>query len=220
MHELEKIQSNRKENLKKIIEERFGNKIDAFADFIGRNKYVVYALLWDVNKPNQRNITDSTARLFEQKLNLEVYSLDLKEAHQTDPDSAVIPLMDNKVSNDLGDIYLHDYEQIKLPKNMFGNIGSFSDLIAYKVNDMDMYPLYSIGDIVIINRFKRTIVDDQQYLVRINGKFYIRTLKTIEKMLHVIWLNQTLLFDLDSEKIKVFGIVDVEIRKKLYSGDN
>ncbi len=175
-------------------------------------------LIRRICNPNHRNITTSTARLFEQKLNLEIYSLDAEEPQQDDPGNLIIPFMDYKVSNDFGEIYFHDYERIKLPTYLFSNIASSSDLIAFKIMDMEMFPQYSIGDVVIINRLKRNIDDDHQYLIRVNGKFYIRTLRTLNKKLEVCALNKIQEYDINDKNIKIFGIVDTEIRKKLYTG--
>lgn len=211
------IQKTRKENLKKIIKDKFGDKIDVFAKHIGKNKHVVYAMLWDVDNSNNRKISDATARAIEQKLSIELFSLDQEQCIvEIDPNMVIIPFMDNKLSNDLGDVYIHTYERIKLPKNMFENIANISDLLAFKISNMDMFPSYSIGDIVIINRLKQSIEDNHQYLVKQDGKFLIRTFTTKNNKIYISYFKETLELEANDSGFEIFGIVDLEIRKKLY----
>ncbi|MBX9866492.1 MAG: S24 family peptidase [Burkholderiales bacterium] len=219
MNEQEKLQQIRKENLKKIIKDRFGNKVEAYADFMGKNKYVIYAMLWEISNPNHRKITDQAARVIEQKLGLELFLLDKgDDIDVVDDDNLIIPLIDYQESNNMHDLHIHEYERIKLPKVLFSNINSIQELIGFKIPNMDMFPHFSLGDIVVINRAKRIVEDDHAYLVRIDGKFYIRILKTVNKTLYIYSLNKEQQFELDSDRVKIYGIVDVEIRKKLYTG--
>lgn len=219
MNEQDKIQQIRKDNLRAIIKSRFGGKVDGFANQLGKSKYVIYAMLWDTTNLNHRKITDQFARAIEQKLNLAVFSLDSIDDQNPDDGNIIIPLIDYQESNSMQDLHIHTLDQIKLPKEMFLNINSVQDLIGFKVPDMDMFPSYSIGDIVIVNRFKRVVEDGHAYLVRIDGKFYIRTLRTVNNVLQVVSLNNELQLEPNSNRIKIYGIVDVEIRKKLYRGN-
>ena len=211
------VQKIRKDNLKKLIKERFNDKIDAFSEFVGKNKYVVYAMLWDVENPNSRKISDATARAIEQKLSIEIFSLDSEpDKILEDPSVLIIPLMDYKLSNDLGDIYVHNYDRVKLPKELFQNINSTSDLIAFKIPDMEMFPFYSIGDIIIVNKLKRSVEDNHQYLIFSDGKFRVRTLISKDNHPYIKPANSPGDISQNDSKFKIFGIVDVEIRKKLY----
>ena len=211
------VQKIRKDNLKRIVKERFSDRIDAFSEFIGKNKYVVYAMLWDITNPNHRKVSDASARAIEQKLGIETFSLDLEpDKIVEDPSMLIVPLMDYKLSNDLGDIYLHNYDRVKLPKELFHNISSTSDLIGFKIPDMEMFPFYSIGDIVVINRLKRSIEDNHQYLILSEGKFCIRTLISKDNLPYIKPANSSVDMNHTNSKFKIFGIVDVEIRKKLY----
>lgn len=73
------IQLNRMANIKRIISENFNDKIDLFAEFLGKSKYIIYAWLWDLDKPQRRNITTEVARSIELKLSLPTNSLDSSE---------------------------------------------------------------------------------------------------------------------------------------------
>lgn len=219
MHTQDKLQEIRKNNLKKIIKDFFENKVELYANKMGKNKYVVYAMLWETTNPNHRKITEQAARAIEQKLGLDLYYMDNENTEQTiDVDNLIIPLIDYQESNNMHDLHVHESERIKLPKGLFLNIASAHELIGFKIPNMDMFPHYSIGDIVIINRAKRSIEDDHAYLIRIDNKFHIRILKTVNEILYICSLNKEQQFDIDSNRIKIYGIVDVEIRKKLYSG--
>lgn len=217
MEQSKLIQKIRKNNLKKIIKNDFGDKIDVFADKIGKNKFVVYAMLWPIENLNHRKISDATSRAIEQKLGLELFSLDAEQdQYVDDPNYIIIPFMDIKSSNEYGDIFLHSTERIKLPKAMFDNISSIGDLIAYKICDMEMYPLYGIGDIVIVNRLKSEIEDGHQYLIQHKGKFIIRTLTSIEDVVLIESSRVSVQIKKQSSEITIAGIIDTEIRKKLY----
>lgn len=218
MEQTKHIQQIRKENLKKIIKQDFGDKIDAFANKVEKNKYVMYAMLWDIDNPNNRKISDATARAIEQKLGIDLFSLDVElDTFIEDPNYIIIPYMDIKTSNEYTDIYLHPTDRIKLPKAIFENISSRSDLIAYKISDMEMFPIYSINDIVIVNRMKQEIEDWHQYLIILNNKFLIRTLSTINDNIKVEAERNSVEVKKNSSNFSVVGIVDLEIRKKIYA---
>lgn len=73
------IQLNRINNIKRIVEEKFNGNIESFADYLGKSKFIVYAWLWDLDKPQRRNITTETARMIELKLALPTNLLDSSE---------------------------------------------------------------------------------------------------------------------------------------------
>ncbi len=80
---MENIQIIRMNNIKQVINESFVGKIDAFAEHIGKSKYVVYAWLWELDNPNRRNITTDSARLIENKLGLPKGYIDKSDLENT-----------------------------------------------------------------------------------------------------------------------------------------
>lgn len=74
--EANKIQIIRKQNLNKLLKEKFNSNEEEFGNRIGKDRYFLYPLLWNCETAGSREVTDKTARTIEQSLLLPSNYLD------------------------------------------------------------------------------------------------------------------------------------------------
>jgi hypothetical protein len=171
------LQKARKNNLKSLINESYDGAIDVFATKVGKHKNFIYSLLWDVDNPNNRNITDKMARLFEKILNLENGYLDRLSGSSSIGDYVYLKFID--IADSMGTDKLAISEEISFPmivNDIFKRNLVASDLVAVRVFDNSMIPFCDFDDVIIIDTSFKDLREQQYYLIRYNYKLLIRRL--------------------------------------------
>lgn len=171
------LQKARKSNLKSLISESYDGVVDAFATRVGKHKNFIYSLLWDVDNPNNRNITDKMARLFEKVLNLENGYLDRLAGVSAISDYVFLKFID--VTDSAGTEKLAISDETSFPiivNDLFKRNLVSSDLVAVKVFDNSMIPFCDFDDVIIIDTSFKELREQQYYLIRYNLKLLIRRL--------------------------------------------
>lgn len=208
------LQKARKSNLKNLINDSYDGSVEAFAALVGKHKNFIYSLLWDVENPNNRNITDKMSRLFEKILNLEAGYLDRLVGSSSIGDYTYIKFLDIKDSIGTEKLSISDETSFPIIVNdLFKRNLVADDLIAVRVFDNSMIPFCDFDDVVIIDRSFREHQEQQYYLIRYNLKFFIRRLDfgsegyvfNIENS-HSAHLN-TINTETEKDKLDIIGII-------------
>ncbi|RTL10388.1 MAG: S24 family peptidase [Neisseriaceae bacterium] len=181
MNDQEKIiQTNRKNNLRKVIIDEFDDNIDKFAAAVDKHRNFIYALLWDTDNPNSRKITDKMARFLEKKSGMVDGFLDSDgSASAINKNILNIPFLEVEMSTKLEEMkYSVELSFPLLSSELYGKpINSPKDLFAVKVFDNSLFPFIKFGDTVIIDYSMRRVEDNHYYLVKYYGIFYLRKAK-------------------------------------------
>lgn len=212
------IQVRRKNNLRKAIIDNFNNSIDEFAAAVDKHRNFVYALLWDVDNPNNRKITDKMARFLEKKSNIPDRYLD-NEDNSLIVNRIIsnVPYLDVELSTRLQEMkYSKDTSFPILSAELNGRpINTLKDLFAVKVFDNSLFPYVKFGDTVVIDYSMRRLENNQYYLIRHYGFFYIRIAKIEHGKFFLcshanndseLQANEHKI-SLEDEKLEVLGIV-------------
>ncbi len=72
------MQIIRKQNLNKLLKEKFNSNEEEFGSKIGKDRYFLYPLLWNCETAGSREVTEKTARSIEQSLLLPINFLDFE----------------------------------------------------------------------------------------------------------------------------------------------
>lgn len=171
------LQKARKTNLKSLINEAYDGSIDAFASKVGKHKNFIYSLLWDVDNPNNRSMTDKMARLFEKILNLESGYLDRLAGTSPIGDYTFVKFID--VADSIGTDKLAISDDTSFPiivNDIFKRNLVASDLVAVRVFDNSMIPFCDFDDVIIIDTSFKELREQQYYLIRYNYKLLLRRL--------------------------------------------
>lgn len=174
------IQIIRKDNLRKVIVDKFNDNIDKFAAAVDKHRNFIYALLWDIDNPNNRKITDKMARFLEKKSGLVDGFLDSDgSASAISRNVLNIPFLEIELSTRLQEMkYSPELSFPLLFSELNGKpINSPTDLFAVKVFDNSLFPQVKFGDTVIIDYSMRRLESNQYYLVKYYEIFYIRRVK-------------------------------------------
>lgn len=164
----DKVYTIRKENLKKIVTERFGT----FSKF-AKIKDIEAAPLYKIQN-DQVKMGERAARNYEKLLGLEPYSLDYTIS--TSEDTYIIPLYEASILANPANIP---------PKNSKGDISVVSilisnkkliprNLIALEINCSSMANTINEGAYVIIDLSNKKIIDGKIYALRISNTVIIR----------------------------------------------
>ena len=172
-------QRNRKRNLKAIINHQFDGSVDAFASFLDKHKNFIYSLLWDVENPNNRKITDKMARLIEKHLQLQDGYLDKIDNSITDSyvsqNYIYIPYLDIIESENTAIERMSEEPSFPLLHSeiLKKNLNS-TDLVAVKTFDNSMVPYCDFEDTLVVDRSFTNLRSNQYYLIKYFNKLYIR----------------------------------------------
>lgn len=174
------IQIIRKNNLRKVIIDEFDDNIDKFAATVDKHRNFIYALLWGIDNPNNRKITDKMARFLEKKSGMVDGFLDSDgSASAVNKNVLNIPFLDVELSTKLQE--MKHSPELSFPllfSELNGKpINSPTDLFAVKVFDNSLFPHVKFGDTVIVDYSMRRLENNQYYLVKYYEIFYIRKVK-------------------------------------------
>lgn len=208
------LQKTRKSNLKTLINKAYDGTVDAFAARVGKHKNFIYSLLWDVDNPNNRSISDKMARLFEKVLNLESGYLDKLSETSAIGDYVFLKFIDISDSIELANMSISEETSFPIIVNdLFKKNLVASDLVAVRVFDNSMFPYCDFDDVLIIDTSFKEFRDQQYYLIRYNGKLLIRRLDfgvegfvfNIEN--HLSNYCNSINVEMEKNKIKLEGVV-------------
>lgn len=212
------IQIIRKKNLRKAILDRFSDNIDEFAAAVDKHRNFIYALLWDVNNPNNRKITDKMARFLEKQSGIPDGYLDSADTNSLVINGILnIPYLDIETSTRLQEMkYSSERSFPILSTELNGKpVNSLKDLFAVRIFDNSLFPHVKFGDTVLIDYSMRQVQNNQYYLVKYYGIFYIRKAKIEQGKLllcsHISEDNDSQLnghqITVDDKKLEILGIV-------------
>ena len=186
------LQITRKSNLKKVIDQEFNGKVEDFAKSLGKNKFFIYGLLWDIDKRASRNITDKTARLIEKNLRLPDGFLD-NENQVEDASVFFIPFINISVSEANKQLSFSTEDSLGISKyELINNKLDPSTLLALRVFDDSMSNNFEIDDVVFIDLTKKDFISGKIYFIKLKNNFVLRKL--------------TRSFDTDNIKISITNL--------------
>lgn len=217
--QIDQIQIVRKENLNKILHDKFNNNVSEFAERIGKNRYFLYGLLWGVEKTSSRKVTDKTARLIEKHLLLPLNSLDNK-VMPSDYNVLDVKLVDIFKSEQNRMLSFHNNRSIFISELELSirNI-NYQDIFCVRINDNSMNPLFMVDDVIFFDKTKTEFLNNKIYFICLNGSFLIRKLSKLDtkpdKIL-VIPINEfegNKIIELDSiNKLTILGSPAMQIK--------
>lgn len=193
------IQIIRKNNLRKVIVDKFNDNIDEFAAAVGKHRNFIYALLWGVDNPNNRKITDKMARFLEKQSGTPDEYLDGVDSDLILSNGILnIPYLDVELSTRVQEMkYSTERSFPILATELNGKpVNTSKDLFAVRVFDSSLFPNVKFGDTVVIDYSMRQVQNNQYYLIKYYGVFYIRKAKIEQGRL---FLHSHMTNDIDSQ---------------------
>lgn len=210
------LQKARKHNLRCLIDEFYSGSVEGFASVVGKHKNFIYSLLWDVDNPNHRPISDKMSRLLEKAANKESGYLDRLVGTASISDYVYIKFLDILDATGTDKLPISDEPSYPLLLNdIFKRELVASDLLAVRVFDNSMVPYCDFEDIIIIDKSFYEPREQQYYLIRYNLRYLIRRLdfgvdgyvfnteKNDSKHLNNINMEK----ELEKNKLDIIGIV-------------
>lgn len=171
------IQLSRKQNLNKILEQRFMGNVTDFSKVLGKHKFFVYGLLWSLDKAASRKITDKTARYIESKLDFPCGFLDL-DALPEDLRISYIPFVDMPLSEELNNLNLAQQSFVISESELeFFRLKS-KHLLAIRITSAQIKH-FKPSDVVIVDTNKREILTNHVYFVKLNNQFIFREVRRV-----------------------------------------
>ena len=224
---MDPMKRNRRINLQTIIETRYDNNQRACADSWGMKAPMINRWLAD-NVKNPRSISESSARRIEELEGLDEYSLDLE------PEEFVVINTENKIlitrksgyisvsnaSSSMGyGTSAPDFEMVvdvmKVSKSWVNlelpSISSLDNLAILTSYGDSMYPTFSSGDLLFVDRGVTTIKDDAIYVFSIDNDIFVK--RIIKNP-----IKKTLIAKSDNEAYGQFEIEEKDMQRMVVHG--
>lgn len=217
--QIDQIQIIRKENLNKILHDKFNNNISEFAEKIGKNRYFLYGLLWGIEKTASRKVTDKTARIIEKHLLLPLNSLDNKimRSNYNVFDIKLVDIYQSE-QNRMLSFYTDKSIFISELELSIRNI-NYQDIFCVRISDNSMNPIFVVDDVIFFDKTKTEFLNNKIYFISLNGSFLIRKLSKLNTVLDkvlVIPINEfegDKIIELDSiNKLIILGSPVMQIK--------
>lgn len=202
------IQNTRKRNLAVIIEQKFAGSVDLFAKALDKNKFFCYGLLWSLDKPSGRKVTDKTSRLIEYKLELPSGFLDTENISKNIC-TQYIPMVDLALSEQLNELNkLSETIAISESELVYHRLQPHN-LIAIRINDLSMVKYFMPGDIIIVDSSKKEILNSKVFFLSYNRQFAFRRIQ--RDSTNDIQTLRVFHYDSGGEIEEVVNISDIQI---------
>lgn len=202
------VQILRKKNLTKIIDLKFAGSVDLFAKTLNKNKFFIYGLLWSLDKPSGRKITDKTSRLIENELGLPNGFLD-NEIIPDDLCTQYIPIIDISTSEQLNSLSLSSQSIAISESELRFNRLKFENLLAIRIADLSMVKYFMPSDIVFIDVSKINLISNKVYFINYNQSFVFRFIQRnpndIQSLYLIHYDNLEIKEIVNASQIKIIG---------------
>lgn len=167
------IQNIRKKNLGLIIDQKFAGSVDLFAKALEKNKFFCYGLLWSLDKPSGRKVTDKTSRIIENKLGLPSGFLDI-ESISINLCTQYISMVDLALSEQLNELTISNESIAISESELVYHRLQPNNLLALRINDLSMVKYFMPGDIIIIDSSKKEVLNNKVFFLSYNHQFAFR----------------------------------------------